>query len=108
MNNSNSIQYQNLSHRVQVLEKAVKEVLEMNTILHLEINMLKKKVTDQNGTSSTSSSDNGENKNSTQQADVDNAQLQQIMAMRKAQMAQQQMQSNSGMGAGRSINISRN
>jgi regulator of replication initiation timing len=104
MNNSNSIQYQNLSHRVQVLEKAVKEVLEMNTILHLEINMLKKKITDQNGTSNTSSSD--ENKHSTQQSDVDNVQLQQIMAMRKAQMSQQQM--HNSMASGRSINISRN
>jgi regulator of replication initiation timing len=107
MNNTNSIQYQNLSHRVQVLEKAVKEVLEMNTILHLEINMLKKKINDQNNASSSSSSENGENKQSTQQTDVDNAQLQQLMAMRKAQQ-QQQMQQHSGMGAGRSINISRN
>jgi regulator of replication initiation timing len=106
MNNSNSIQYQNLSHRVQVLEKAVKEVLEMNTILHLEINMLKKKITDQNSTSGTPS-ENGENKNLTQQgSDIDNAQLQQIMAMRKAQMVQQQM--HNGMGSGRSVNISRN
>lgn len=104
MNNTNSIQYQNLSHRVQVLEKAVKEVLEMNTILHLEINMLKKKVTDQNGSGSASSSESGENKHSSQQGEVDNAQLQQIMAMRKAQMAQQM----GGQNGGRSINISRN
>jgi regulator of replication initiation timing len=102
MNNTNSIQYQNLSHRVQVLERAVKEILDMNTILHLEVNMLKKKVNDQNGSGSTSASENGEAKHPQQHTEVDNAQVQQLMAMRKAQM-QQQMG-----GQGRSINISRN
>jgi FtsZ-binding cell division protein ZapB len=99
MNNTNSIQYQNLSHRVQVLERAVKEILDMNTILHLEVNMLKKKVNDQNGSNA---SENGEAKHPQQHTEVDNAQVQQLMAMRKAQM-QQQMG-----GQGRSINISRN
>lgn len=48
MSGSNSLQYNNLSRRLQTVEVVVRELVEMNSLLRLEVDLLKKRL--ENGT----------------------------------------------------------